>query len=82
MPGSLAAMTSLCFVSLHQTIPLGFIANVIHHFKFFLSFEVCNSTAQSLSFYQLLYVTAKCYSVPFLKTSSVKLDLVPLSKIS
>ena len=41
----LAAMTFVCFVSLHQTMPLGFHANVINHLKFVLSFEVRNSTA-------------------------------------
>ena len=46
MSGSpIAAMTFVCFVSLHQIMPLGFRANVINNLKFFLSFEVRNSTA-------------------------------------
>ena len=69
MSGSLAAMTLVCFVSLHQTMPLGFRANVIKVLPLFICARLSFALTERQSFYQLLYVTAKCYSAPVGKPS-------------
>ena len=69
MSGLLAAMTFVCFVSLDQTIPLGSRANVIKVLHLFICAQLYFALTERQRFYQLLYVTVECYSVPVRKPS-------------